>query len=187
MATSKAQRAGIWVIAVALTVGTIAGFIAMIIAPQNEAIDQANAQEEYQKLIEEYQKEQAVLNEPLEGYKAAKFDVDSVKKLDVTYHKKGKGTKVASSDTISANYFGWDASGKIFDSTNKKDADATPAEFGLDQVIQGWTKGLTGVPVGSTVELTIPGDMAYGNKDNGDGRPVGPLKFVVTIEEIVKE
>lgn len=187
MATSKAQRAGIWVIAVALIVGTLAGFIAMILAPQNQVTDQAKADAEYQKMIEDYQKEQAALNEPLKGYKAKKFNADSVTKLDVVYFKKADGAKVKASDTISANYFGWDASGAIFDSTKKKDTDATPVEFSLGEVIEGWTKGLTGIPVGSTVELTIPADMAYGSKDNGDGRPVGPLKFVVTVEKVVKK
>lgn len=187
MATSKAQRAGIWIIAVAMIIGTVAGFIAMILAPQNEAEDQAKAQSDYQKMIEQYQKEQNALNKPLDGYAAKKFDASTIDKLKITYHKKGKGTKVKASDKISANYFGWDASGAIFDSTNKKDAKLQPAEFSLNEVIEGWTKGLAGVPVGSTVELAIPGDMAYGNKDNGDGRPVGPLKFIVTVEKIVKE
>lgn len=199
MATSKAQRAGIWVIAVALTVGTIAGFIAMIIAPQNEAIDQANAQEEYQKMIEEMQKQQSeqrqAASKPLDGYKASSFNATSIKDLKVTYLKKGNGDKVKTADKISANYFGWTSDGKIFDSTNQ-DGTVTPAEFTVIEpedspdgsgVIKGWVDGLTGVPVGSTVELTIPGDMAYGNKDNGDGRPVGPLKFIVIIEKIVKE
>lgn len=187
MATSRAQRAGIWVIAVALMVGTVAGFIAMILAPQNQVTDQAKAQEEYQKMIADYQKEQSALNEPLKGYEAKKFDANSVTKLEVTYLKKANGAKTKASDKISANYFGWDASGAIFDSTKKKDTDATPVDFGLTEVIEGWTKGLTGVPVGSTVKLTIPADMAYGSKDNGDGRPVGPLQFVVTIEKVVKE
>lgn len=187
MATSKAQRAGIWVIAVALMVGTVAGFIAMIIAPQNQAADQAKADKEYQKMLQEYQKEQAKQNEPLDGYSASAFDAKDVTKLDVIYRKKGTGEAVKATDTISANYFGWDATGQVFDSTNKKDADPKPAEFSLAQVIEGWTKGLTGVPVGSTVELVIPGEMAYGNKDNGDGRPVGPLKFIVAVESIVKD
>lgn len=187
MATSRAQRVGIWVIAVALIVGTLAGFIAMILAPQNQVTDQARAEAEYQKMIEDYQKEQLALNEPLKSYEAKKFDADSVKKLGIVYFKKADGAKVKASDKISANYFGWDASGSIFDSTKKKDADATPVEFSLGEVIEGWTKGLTGVPAGSTVELTIPADMAYGDKDNGDGRPFGPLKFVVTVEKVVKK
>jgi peptidylprolyl isomerase len=188
MATSKAQRAGIWVIAGALTIGTMAGFVAMIIAPQNEAADQKKAEKEYQQMMEEAQKAQRAQNEPLKGYEAQEFDKDTVKELKVTYRKKGTGTKVKSTDTISASYFGWDSSGTIFDSTKKKETKtSTPVEFGLQNVIEGWTKGLTGVPVGSTVELTIPGDMAYGNTDNGDGRPFGPLKFIVTIEKIVEK
>jgi FKBP-type peptidyl-prolyl cis-trans isomerase len=179
MATTNAQRAGIWVIAGALTIGTIAGFVAMIIAPQNEAADQKKAEEQYKQMLAE-------MNKPLKGYEAESFDKDSVKKLNVEILKKGDGKKVEKTSTISANYFGWDANGDIFDSTNVGGT-ATPREFPLDGVIEGWTKGLTGLPVGSTVELTIPADMAYGDTDNGDGRPVGPLKFIVAIEKIVKE
>ncbi len=178
MATSKAQRAGIWVIAGALTIGTMAGFVAMIIAPQNEAADQKRAEEEYKQMMVD-------MNKPLKGYEAKAFDEDSVKKLEVEVLKKGSGKIVEESSTISANYFGWNAKGEIFDSTNTNGT-TTPREFPLNGVIEGWTKGLSGVPVGSTVELAIPGDMAYGNTDNGDGRPFGPLKFIVTIEKIVE-
>jgi len=199
MATSKAQRVGIWVIAVAMTVGTVAGFVAMILAPQNQASDQARAEEEYAKMMQEMQEEQSkqrqAASKPLEGYDAGRFDAGSVKDLKVKYLTRGNKSKVKTADKISANYFGWTSDGKIFDSTNQ-DGTVTPAEFTVilpedspdgSGVIKGWVDGLVGVPVGSTVELTIPGDMAYGNKDNGDGRPVGPLKFIVTIEKIVKE
>ena len=44
MATRKSQRIAIWVIAGVLVVGTLAGFIAMMVAPGNEAKDQAELQ-----------------------------------------------------------------------------------------------------------------------------------------------
>ena len=59
MATTKSQRIGIWVIAGMMFLGTIGGFIAMIVAPGNEAKDQAalkKAQDEYSKTISERQK-----------------------------------------------------------------------------------------------------------------------------------
>lgn len=188
MATTTGQRIGIWIIAGAMVLGTLAGFVAMILAPKNEAADQVKAQEEYQRMIAEYQKKQREQNKPLKGYEASKFDASSVKELSVKYHKKGDGDKVKSSDTINANYFGWDASGSIFDSTNKKDAkEPTPIDFSLAEVIKGWKEGLTGVPVGSVVELTIPSDKAYGDEDTGMGQPTGPLKFVVEVKKIVED
>lgn len=185
MATSTAQRVGIWVIAVALIVGTLAGFIAMILAPQNEATDAAKQQEEYERMLKEYQEEQQKANRPLDGYKTDTFDADQVSELKVEVLKQGSGETLKADSKISANYFGWTADGKIFDSTNKNGT-VTPAEFGLDGVIEGWTEGLTGQKVGSVVRLTIPADKAYGSTDDGTGRPVGPLKFVVEIKELVK-
>lgn len=189
MATSTRQRVGIWIIAVAMVVGTIAGFIAMMIQPANDAADQQQSQEDYARQLEKYQQQMKEQQEarqasskPLEGYSAATFDADAVTELKVETLKKGDGEALAADSTINANYFGWTADGKIFDSTNQ-DGTVEPIDFGLDQVIEGWTKGLTGVKVGSVVKLTIPGDMAYGNEDTGTGQPVGPLQFIVEVKE----
>ncbi len=190
MATSTAQRTGIWIIAVVLTVGTIAGFIAMILQPQNEATDAANQNAEYQKQMEQYQEQQkaareenAKASQPLDGYAAEAFDAASVTSLKVDTLVEGTGETLKADSKISANYFGWTSDGKIFDSS-KKNGTATPIEFGLDGVITGWTEGLTGVKVGSTVKLTIPADKAYGATDDGSGSPVGPLMFIVEVKEL---
>lgn len=183
MATSTAQRTGIWIIAIVLTIGTVAGFVGMILAPQNDAADAAQQQEQYEKMLKEYQEQQAKANQPLEGYSAETFDPAGVTELKVETLVEGSGETLAADSTISANYFGWTSDGKIFDSTNK-DGTTTPADFGLNQVIEGWTEGLTGVKVGSTVKLTIPAEKAYGATDNGDGRPVGPLMFIVEVKEL---
>jgi FKBP-type peptidyl-prolyl cis-trans isomerase len=182
MATSTAQRTGIWIIAIVLTIGTIAGFIAMILAPQNQATDAERQQEEYQQMVKKYQAEQQKANEPLDGYSAEPFDAASVTDLKVETLKEGSGEQLASDATISSNYFGWTSDGKIFDSS-KKSGTVTPIEFSLNGVIAGWKEGLTGAKVGSTVKLTIPAEKAYGATDDGSGRPVGPLQFIVEIKE----
>ena len=90
-------------------------------------------------------------------------------------------------ETIKANYFGWTSDGKIFDSTNKEGSPVTPIEFSLTGVIPGWTEGLAGQRVGSTVKLVIPTEMAYGADAAAMGRPAGPLAFIVQITELVAE
>ena len=182
MATSKSQRVGIWVIAGVMLIGTIGSFFVIILQNDNAKVDEQNAQTEYQKLVEEMQK----ANRPLDGHEAVAFDKDAVTELKVETLTQGDGEELKADSTITANYFGWTSDGKIFDSTNK-DGTTTPIDFSLAQVIEGWTKGLTGVKVGSTVKLTIPGEMAYGNTDTGNGRPVGPLMFIVEVKGIKQD
>ncbi|MDB5177923.1 MAG: peptidylprolyl isomerase [Candidatus Saccharibacteria bacterium] len=186
MATKKSQRIFIWVIAIVMTIGTIAGFIAMMIAPGNQKIDQEQALKEQEKIMAEYKQQQAEAqkaNQPLVGYQATAFDKASVTELKVETLVEGTGETLKADSKISANYFGWDSTGAIFDSTNKNGT-VTPAEFSLAGVITGWTEGLTGVKVGSTVKLTIPADKAYGDTDTGSGQPVGPLMFIVDVKEL---
>ncbi|MCW1248763.1 FKBP-type peptidyl-prolyl cis-trans isomerase [Acaricomes phytoseiuli] len=98
--------------------------------------------------------------------------------LVVKVLKEGDGDALAATDTINANYAGWrwEDSSK-FDSSYDR---GEPASFGLSQVIPGWTQGLTGQKVGSTVLLVIPSALGYGDNP-GTGRPAGPLVFVVEI------
>lgn len=103
---------------------------------------------------------------------------DPPKELAVQVLKKGKGAKVTADQTVKANYLGvtW-SDGKKFDSSYDK---GKAAEFALAQVIKGWTLGLTGQTVGSTVVLSIPSDLAYGDSGS-NGQPKGALVFVVDI------
>ena len=179
MATSNSQRIGIWVIAVVLAVGTIGSFFAIILGNNNAKIDQQTAQQQYADALAK----QREANKPLEGYQAEKFDKTSVTELKVETLKQGDGAELKADSTINANYFGWTADGQIFDSTNKSGT-TTPIDFNLAQVIKGWTEGLTGVKVGSVVKLSIPADKAYGDVDDGSGRPVGPLVFIVDVKSL---
>ncbi|GAB3246200.1 FKBP-type peptidyl-prolyl cis-trans isomerase [Arthrobacter pigmenti] len=91
---------------------------------------------------------------------------------------KGSGEVVKKSDTITAHYVGvqW-SNGKKFDSSWDR---GEPSEFPLTNVIEGWTKGLSGQTIGSRVLLVIPPELAYG-KDPASGQPGGTLVFVVDI------
>ncbi|SCF39065.1 peptidylprolyl isomerase [Micromonospora viridifaciens] len=103
-----------------------------------------------------------------------------LKKLTVTTLIKGNGPAVKAGQQITTNYVGVSyKDGKEFDSSWKGGQPATFA-IGVGQVIPGWDQGLVGVPVGSRVQLDIPGKLAYG--DNGElGGPAGPLRFVVDV------
>jgi len=191
MATPKAQRIGIWIITIVLGLGTLGSFIVMGLSMQNQKIDQATQQKDYAEQMKKYQEQQKVAaqenaakSEALEGYSAAAFDAAAVTALQVETLVEGDGAAVKATDTIKASYFGWTSDGKIFDSSKKKDTADAPISFALSGVIKGWTEGLTGVKVGSTVKLTIPSDKAYGATGSGTIPANAPLVFIVKVDSI---
>lgn len=190
--TPKWQRIAIWIIAIAMIIGTLAGFVFMIWSTQDKSIDpnkiaESRLNDEYQKQLEEYQKQQ---EEAQSKYKVSdefnarvhSFDANSVKELTVDTLKDGDGATVKSGATIKVNYTGWTPEGKIFDSTYSQGADPAPVELSLNNVIEGWKEGLVGKKVGGAYELTIPANKAYGEQGSGNLIKANmPLKFIVEI------
>ena len=187
-----AQRVGIWIIAIVMTVGTLGSFAVIILQNNNQATDQASAQaaaaqQQADGLAQ--QKKAAQVNadnsEGFGGYSAQPFDPATATSLKVEVLKGGSGEAVKATDSINASYFGWTSDGKIFDSSKKKAAAADkPVTFPLSNVISGWGEGLTGVKVGSVVRLTIPADKAYGATGQGIIPANAPLQFVVIVNKI---
>lgn len=104
--------------------------------------------------------------------------------LEYKILKEGDGPKPTASDTVTCNYRGTLIDGKEFDSSYKR---GKPASFPVGGVIKGWTEALQLMPVGSTWELFIPADLAYG--DRGAGPDIGPgdtLIFQVELLSIDK-
>jgi FKBP-type peptidyl-prolyl cis-trans isomerase len=190
------QRWMIWIIAIAMAGGTILTYVVILIANDNT---EANpTQIAYNKYLEDQEKkQQAELDKAAEAQakyvafnddyqdKIGAYEAGTVTELRVETLKEGDGAVVKGEDTISANYTGWDASGQIFDTTRKTaEAEATPISFSLQGVITGWTQGLTGKKVGGIYLLEIPTELAYGADAAAQGRPAGPLKFLVEIKEV---
>lgn len=98
----------------------------------------------------------------LEGTKLANFEPrKKVEQLEVIDTVIGTGDEVQPSQTITAHYTGaLVKDGTIFQSS--KDF-GQPATFGLEQVIEGWTKGVPGMKVGGVRRLIIPSAQAYGS------------------------
>jgi peptidylprolyl isomerase len=93
--------------------------------------------------------------------------------------KKGTGKKHPSAtSTVTVHYSGWTTDGKMFDSSIVR---GTPATFGLNQVIPGWTEGLQLMVVGEKRRIWIPEELAYQGRP---GRPQGMLVFDVELLEI---
>ncbi len=175
----NAQRVVILMAVVGFAFSSVAVTVLYFLQNKNQSSDQ----QKQTALLKQLQEQNTMQKDPLPGYAAEPFDAASVTELKVETLKEGDGPVATSASTVNANYFGWTSDGKIFDSTNKSGA-TNPIDFPLSGVIKGWTEGLTGVKQGSTVKLTIPADKAYGAVDTGDGRPFGPLAFIVELKEV---
>lgn len=79
----------------------------------------------------------------------------------------GDGESPTPSDRVKVHYTGWLEDGTVFDSSRMK---GTPAEFGVMEVITGWTEGLQLMKVGERFKFTIPSELGYG----GQARPQIP-------------
>lgn len=98
--------------------------------------------------------------------------------LKVTSLVMGTGPKVTASQTITVNYvLASYKDGKVIEASWDQ-GQAVPLP--LNGVIPGFAQGLTGVPVGSRVQVDIPAKLAYGDNPTG-GQPGGDLRFIVDI------
>ncbi len=88
--------------------------------------------------------------------------------------KTGTGAKPAKEDTVTVEYTGRLINGEVFDSTEKS---GKPATFKLSQVIPGWTEALQLMPAGSTWEVYVPANLAYGSRSVGG--PIGPNETLI--------
>jgi FKBP-type peptidyl-prolyl cis-trans isomerase len=105
------------------------------------------------------------------------------KELQKVDEKVGDGAEAKKGDKVKVHYTGRLLNGKVFDSSVGKD----PFEFtiGQGQVIKGWDEGVPGMKVGGKRKLTIPWEMAYGEKGSGDKiPPKAALEFDIELLEV---
>ena len=96
--------------------------------------------------------------------------------------KEGTGAIPADTSRVKVHYEGKTLDGKVFDSSYKR---GQPADFRANQVIKGWTDALTNMPAGSTWEVYIPQELAYGERQQGaDIKPFSVLIFKIELLEV---
>lgn len=187
MATSTAQRTGIWVITIAMIAGTIISFVMMIIGSQTD--------NQSQKVIQDYNKEYAAYEKKVDAqakklskkYYASfkkyesvpeKFNAKSITKRTVKDLKVGTGKKIAKADQVAVYYIGWNPKGKAFDQSISGKSLSAPID--PSGTIEGFSKGVIGMKVGGVRVISIPAKEAYGDKARSEDIPANtPLKFLV--------
>ncbi|MGF1723257.1 FKBP-type peptidyl-prolyl cis-trans isomerase [Photobacterium nomapromontoriensis] len=85
------------------------------------------------------------------------------------------------SDKVTVHYHGTLMNGKVFDSSVDR---GETIQFGLNQVIKGWTEGLQLMVEGEKVRFFIPAELAYGNRGVGSIPPGSVLIFDVELFKI---
>jgi len=95
----------------------------------------------------------------------------------------GDGAEATPGDLLTVQYVGvrWSDGGE-FDASWEREQ---PLEFelGAEQVIPGWEQGVEGMRVGGRRVITIPPELAYG--DRGAGGVIGPDETLVFVVDLV--
>jgi FKBP-type peptidyl-prolyl cis-trans isomerase len=92
----------------------------------------------------------------------------------------GTGDKPGIDSMVEVHYSGRLLDGTEFDSSVKR---GVPAQFGVTQVIAGWTEALQLMSEGAKWELYIPADLAYGPGGTG---PIGPNATLIFEVELLQ-
>ena len=119
-----------------------------------------------------------------------KFLAENAKKAGVTVTKsglqyevinEGTGRQPKATDTVRCHYHGTLIDGTVFDSSYQRNA---PADFGLNQVIPGWTEGVQLMKEGAKYRFYLPYNLAYG--EHGAGNTIPPYAALIFDVELIK-
>lgn len=86
--------------------------------------------------------------------------------------EEGNGAEAVNGKTVTVDYVGTLTDGTTFDSSIDR---GQPFSFtlGVGEVIAGWDQGVAGMKIGEKRRLTIPPDLAYGDRGAGGVIPPG--------------
>ena len=90
----------------------------------------------------------------------------------------GEGERPFPTSRVKVKYKGTLLDGTVFDESGDQEI-----EFGVNQVIPGWTEALQLMNPGAKFKLYIPPDIAYGPQ--GSGEKIGPNSLLIFEVELI--
>ncbi|CAM1344106.1 FKBP-type peptidyl-prolyl cis-trans isomerase [Tenacibaculum amylolyticum] len=103
--------------------------------------------------------------------------------LQYIVEKEGTGEAPKLTDKVKVHYHGTLPDGTVFDSSVDR---GEPSEFGVNQVIKGWTEGLQLMKPGAKYKFFIPQELAYGFQGRLPKiKPYSALVFDVELLDVV--
>lgn len=103
--------------------------------------------------------------------------------LEILDLVEGDGAEATPGRQVSVHYVGVAYStGEEFDASYNRDEPLT-FPLGAGRVIRGWDDGVTGMRVGGRRQLTIPPQLAYG--DRGAGNVIAPGETLIFVVDLV--
>lgn len=131
---------------------------------------------------EDGQRDFTELNEQeIQDYISAE-DLNAIKSTSGLYYvinHPGSANKPLPSSNVTVAYKGYFTDGSVFDESSPEGI-----SFNLNQVIPGWTEGLTYFGEGGSGVLLIPSRLGYGNSGRGSIPGGAVLIFDVTLRSI---
>ncbi len=95
--------------------------------------------------------------------------------------RQGSGSRPTKYDRVRVHYHGYLPDGTVFDSSVER---GEPSEFGLNQVIPGWTEGVQLMREGAKYRFRVPHYLAYG--EAGSPPKIGPRQTLMFDVELIR-
>jgi len=95
--------------------------------------------------------------------------------------EEGNEVRATEADTVWVHYTGTTIDGQLFDKSNPE---GEPVRLMLNRVIPGWAEGIQHVGEGGKIQLTIPANLAYGER--AASPEIGPNSTLLFDVEVVK-
>jgi len=130
------------------------------------------------KVAEAEAKSKEAASAVLKQFESGKTTASGLKYIVI---KEGTGATPVATSNVKVHYTGTFLDGKVFDSSVQR---GQPIDFGLNQVIKGWTEGVQLMKEGAKYKFYIPYALAYG--EQGYAGAIPPKSDLIFEVELIK-